>query len=93
MPPFWYASIWCFMLPLFQAATQPHIVIFVPDEMRAGSMGVYGHPITLTPNFAALAAEGTLFAQAHTTYTVCTQSRCSFMTGRYTHNNGHRTLW
>lgn len=75
------------------ASAPPNIVIFVPDEMHAGSMGVYGHPVTQTPNFAQLASEGTLFANAHTTHTVCTPSRCSFMTGRYVHQGGHRTLW
>ncbi|MEZ4610162.1 MAG: hypothetical protein R2838_07920 [Caldilineaceae bacterium] len=26
-------------------------------------------------------------------HTVCTPSRCSFMTGWYPHVRGHRTLW
>lgn len=87
-------------LPLLAAAAavaaeaaRPNIVLFIPDEMRAESMGTYGHPLTRTPNFDALAAEGTKFTRAFSTYPVCTQSRSSFLTGRYTHNAGHRTLW
>ena len=56
-------------------------------------LGCYGHPISKTPNFDAFAKQGTLFEQCHTTYTVCSQSRASFMTGWYTHVRGHRTLW
>ncbi|MCF7855541.1 MAG: sulfatase-like hydrolase/transferase, partial [Candidatus Pacebacteria bacterium] len=29
----------------------------------------------------------------HVQHTVCTPSRCSFMTGWYPHTRGHRTLW
>jgi arylsulfatase A-like enzyme len=39
------------------------------------------------------AAEGTRFDQAHVSYTVCSQSRVSFVTGWPTHVRGHRTLW
>ena len=34
-----------------------------------------------TPNFDSFASQGTRFEQCHTTYTVCSQSRASFMTG------------
>lgn len=30
---------------------RPNFVFFFPDEMRAESLGTYGHPITQTPNF------------------------------------------
>ncbi len=68
------------------------IIVYVPDELRAESMGVYGGPAA-TPNFARLAADGTAFSNAFSTYPVCTQSRAAFLTGRFTHAGGHRTLW
>jgi len=40
-----------------------------------------------------LAAEGGRFGQCHVQHTVCSPSRCSFMTGWYPHVRGHRTLW
>ena len=46
-----------------------------------------------TPNFDAFAAKSTRFDQAHVSYTVCSQSRVSFMTAWPTHVRGHRTLW
>ena len=31
--------------------TNQNFVFFQPDEMRAESLGCYGHPISKTPNF------------------------------------------
>jgi arylsulfatase A-like enzyme len=70
-----------------------NIIYVNPDEMRADVLGCYGHPLAQTPNFDRLAAEGTRFDQCHVQHTVCTPSRCSFMTGWYPHVAGHRTLW
>ncbi len=70
-----------------------NFILFNPDEMRAESVGCYGHPLAPTPNIDRLAAEGTRFDQCHVQHPVCTPSRCSFMTGWYPHVRGHRTLW
>lgn len=70
-----------------------NFILFNPDEMRAESLGCYGHPIAPTPNIDRLAQEGTRFDQCHIQHPVCTPSRCSFMTGWYPHVRGHRTLW
>jgi arylsulfatase A-like enzyme len=73
--------------------TTMNFVIFMPDEMRAESVGCYGHPLVQTPHIDRLAAEGVRFDQCHVQHTVCSPSRCSMMTGWYPHVNGHRTLW
>ncbi|MCB0188812.1 MAG: sulfatase-like hydrolase/transferase, partial [Caldilineaceae bacterium] len=70
-----------------------NFIIFQPDELRAESVGCYGHPLAPTPNIDALAAQGTRFDQCHVQHSVCTPSRCSMMTGWYPHVSGHRTLW
>jgi arylsulfatase A-like enzyme len=70
-----------------------NIIYFNPDQMRADFLGCYGHPLAKTPNIDRLAASGTRFDQCHVQHTVCTPSRCSFMTGWYPHVRGHRTLW
>ena len=70
-----------------------NFILFNPDELRAESVGCYGHPLAPTPHMDALAAQGTRFDQCHVQHTVCTPSRCSFMTGWYPHVRGHRTLW
>jgi arylsulfatase A-like enzyme len=70
-----------------------NFIFFMPDELRAESVGCYGQPVAPTPNMDALAARGTRFEQCHVQHTVCTPSRCSLMTGWYPHVRGHRTLW
>ncbi|MBT3285817.1 MAG: sulfatase-like hydrolase/transferase [Victivallales bacterium] len=70
-----------------------NFILFNPDEMRAESLGCYGHPVAQTPHIDRLAAEGVRFDQCHVQHTVCSPSRCSFMTGWYPHVSGHRTLW
>ena len=70
-----------------------NFIFFMPDELRAESVGCYGHPLAPTPNIDALAAQGTRFDQCHVQHPVCTPSRCSMMTGWHPHVRGHRTLW
>ena len=43
-------------------------VLIYPDELRAESLGCYGHPLVKTPNIDALAAEGTLFEQNYSAH-------------------------
>lgn len=70
-----------------------NFVYFNPDEMRADVLGCYGHELAQTPNYDRLAEQGTRFDQCHVQHTVCSPSRCSFLTGWYPHTRGHRTLW
>ena len=71
---------------------KPNFILFQPDELRAESLGCYGHPTSITPNYDRFARQATRFEQAHTSHTVCSQSRAAFMTGWPTHVHGHRTL-
>ena len=74
-------------------ARRPHIVIFNPDQWRGDTLGHLGHPAVQTPNLDQLAAtDGVSFRWAFAQATVCTPSRCSFMTGWYPHVRGHRTM-
>ena len=60
-----------------------NFIIFNPDEMQAESVGCYGHRVVRTPHMDRLADQGVRFDQAHVQHTVCTPSRCSFMTDWY----------
>ncbi|HUN71974.1 MAG TPA: sulfatase-like hydrolase/transferase [Steroidobacteraceae bacterium] len=75
------------------AAARPNIILYVPDEMRADALACYGNPVTRTPNFDRLAAEGTRFENCHVQFPVCGASRCSFLTGWPTSVRGHRSLY
>ena len=70
-----------------------NFIYFNPDEMRADLLGCYGHPLVKTPNFDRLAEKAVRFDQCHVQHTVCSPSRCSFVTGWYPHVRGHRSLW
>ncbi len=70
-----------------------NIIYFNPDELRADCLGCYGHPMVKTPAMDRLASKGVLFENAFVQHTVCSPSRCSFLTGQYAHTRGHRSLW
>lgn len=63
----------------------PNILFIVQDDTGFGQMGCYGSPIE-TPNIDALAAEGLLFNNMHTT-ALCSPTRSCIMTGRNHHSN------
>ena len=58
-------------IPAWPAPTRakpdaPNVLFVVIDDMGFGHLGCYGSPIA-TPNIDALAAEGLLYANMHTT--------------------------
>ena len=73
--------------------TKPHLIIFNPDQWRGDALGHMGHPAVKTPTLDHLVAtDAVSFRSAFAQATVCTPSRCSFMTGWYPHVRGHRTM-
>lgn len=74
-------------------ARKPHIIIFNPDQWRGDVMGHLGHPAVQTPHLDRLVeSDAVSYRHAYVQATVCTPSRCSFMTGWYPHVRGHRTM-
>ena len=72
---------------------KPNILIFNPDQWRGDALGHMGHPAARTPNLDRFVeTEGVSFRWAFCQNTVCTPSRCSFMSGWYPHVRGHRTM-
>ncbi|MEK3915823.1 sulfatase-like hydrolase/transferase [Paenibacillus sp. FSL H7-0331] len=73
---------------------KPHILIFNPDQWRSDVMGHMGNPAAVTPYLDQLVeTDGVSFRNAFCQNTVCTPSRCSFMSGWYPHVRGHRTMY
>ena len=62
-----------------------NVVVFIADDLGAGDLSCYGHPVIRTPNIDRLAAEGTRFDRAYLTISSCSPSRASILTGRYPH--------
>jgi len=70
------------------AQKRPNILFLMVDEMRWDAMGCEGHPLVRTPNLDRLARQGSRFANCYTVSPVCSPSRASVFTGRYTHVHG-----
>jgi len=62
----------------------PHIIIIMADDMGMGDLSCY-NPDSLipTPNVDRVAAEGLRFIDAHSPAALCTPTRYSLLTGRY----------
>jgi arylsulfatase len=63
----------------------PNVLFIVLDDTGYGHLGCYGSPIR-TPNIDALAADGLLYNNMHTT-ALCSPSRSCILTGRNHHSN------
>lgn len=61
----------------------PPNILFVCLEDTSPRLGAYGDPLTRSPNFDRIAAEGALFRQCFSTAPVCGPSRSSVITGMY----------
>ncbi|MBI5689372.1 MAG: sulfatase [Verrucomicrobia bacterium] len=70
------------------AATRPHILLFIADDVSWNDLGCTGNPTARTPQIDRLAARGRRFDAAYLTASSCSPSRSSIVTGRYPHNNG-----
>lgn len=62
-------------------AEKPNIVFFFTDDQTSSVLGCYGHPLAKTPNIDRLAKEGTLFANAFVSQSICWVSRTTILTG------------
>ena len=72
---------------------RPHVVIFNPDQWRGDVLGYAGNQAAVTPVLDRwVGTEAVGFLNAYCQGTVCTPSRCSFMSGWYPHVRGHRTM-
>ncbi|MBI1896792.1 MAG: sulfatase-like hydrolase/transferase, partial [Acidobacteria bacterium] len=72
---------------------RPNLILFFPDQLRAESIGCYGHPLVRTPNIDRLAGSGVRFSYCQSPYPVCTAARCGLLTGWPPHVHGHRTVY
>lgn len=65
------------------APERPNIVFILADDLGWGDLGCYGNRETKTPNLDRLAADGKLFTHFYVNGSVCSPSRCAFMTGQF----------
>ncbi|HEV7226309.1 MAG TPA: sulfatase [Pirellulales bacterium] len=67
---------------------RPNILYIMTDDHAAHAIGAYGSRINQTPHLDRLAAEGVRFANCFATNAICTPSRATIITGKYSHLNG-----
>lgn len=65
----------------------PNILLIVAEDYGP-EMGCYADSNARTPNLDRLASEGIRFERAYVPQAGCSQSRASFLTGRYPHQHG-----
>lgn len=74
---------------------QPNILFIMADDHGSNAVGAYGShlkDVVLTPNIDRLAKEGALLTSVVCTNSLCTPSRASILTGKYSHKSGVFTL-
>ena len=71
----------------------PNVLLMLTDDQRWDAMSCVpgrAFPALRTPNMDRLASEGVRFANAFCTYSLCSPSRASFLSGVYPHVHGVR---
>jgi len=63
-------------------ARQPNVLFIITDQQRADHNGFMGNDVVRTPHLDALAARGTVFANAWVSNPVCMPNRSTILTGR-----------
>ncbi|MEX0321885.1 MAG: sulfatase [Puniceicoccaceae bacterium] len=87
-------SFYCFTLLTLLAvssalhADRPNIIFIFTDDQGWGDVAAYGHPDVLTPSLDALADNGVLFTQFYVGSPVCSPSRATLLTGRFSPETG-----
>lgn len=74
------ALLWC---DFVNAQSPPNIVIIMADDLGYGDLGCYGARKIATPAVDSIAANGMRFTNAHTASSLCSPSRYSLLSGRY----------
>mgnify|MGYP001085882074 CR=1 FL=1 len=64
-------------------AKRPNVLFILTDDQGWADAKFAGHPYVQTPNLDRLASQGTWFKQFYVAATVCSPSRCAFLTSHY----------
>ncbi len=71
-----------------RGADRPNVLIIVSDDQGWPDLGCLGHKPIRTPNLDRIAEEGVRATNFYVTWSACTPSRGSLLTGRYPQRNG-----
>ena len=68
--------------------SRPNILFIMTDDHASQAIGCYGSQVNQTPNLDRLAREGMRIDRVFATNSICTPSRATILTGKYSHVNG-----
>lgn len=68
--------------------TRPNILFIMTDDHTTQAMSCYGSRVNQTPNLDRIAHEGMRMDRVFCTNSICTPSRATILTGKYSHLNG-----
>ena len=71
---------------------RPNVLYIMSDDHAAHAMTCYGSVINETPQMDRIADEGMRLDNCFCTNSICTPSRASILTGKYSHLNGVRVF-
>ena len=67
---------------------RPNILFIMTDDHASQAISCYGSKVNQTPNLDRLANEGMRMDRVFATNSICTPSRATILTGKYSHLNG-----
>src|SRR4051794_7477133 len=70
------------------SGSRPNILFIMTDDHAAHAIGAYGSLVNQTSNLDRIAKEGTRLNHCFAINSICTPSRASILTGKYSHLNG-----
>ncbi|MBI5683848.1 MAG: sulfatase-like hydrolase/transferase [Verrucomicrobia bacterium] len=71
------------LVSAFAAEKKPNVIFILTDDQGWADAKFAGHPYVKTPNLDRFASQSTWFKQFYVAATVCSPSRCAFMTSHY----------
>jgi arylsulfatase A-like enzyme len=74
------------------ADARPNILFIMSDDHAAHAISAYGSRINQTPNLDRLAGGGVRFENCFCVNSICSPSRATILTGKYSHLNGVPTF-
>jgi len=74
------------------AADRPNILYIMSDDHAAHAISAYGSRVNQTPNLDRLAQAGMRFDNCFAVNSICSPSRATILTGKYSHLNGVPTF-
>src|ERR1035437_5407471 len=91
--PFFWTTLVSLAIPVGSlAADRPNILFIMSDDHAAQAISAYGSRVNQTPNLDRLAKAGVRFSNCFAVNSICSPSRATILTRKYSHLNGVPTF-